>query len=159
MKVKNVEVRGQQIGVDVDNQGTFSAKVGDATVSADSLKDLIGKLERATKIEQARVSIQFSRWDDGAIKHGTVTGIHAANNNLLIKWDGVKGTSQEWRSGRWGEKTERFLRLTDVEEKQLLALYKAEEVATEAREEFEKRHAFDIGKELTKALSDAEVAA
>jgi hypothetical protein len=143
-----------QIGV--DEQGNFHVVVGESNFHDTTLNGLIEKIERATKIKAAKVEVKFhrlkaDRYDRESTKviSGVITGVHASNNNLLVKLEGGK-TEQESRYGHGND--EAFLRLKESEIAELESLQKAKLVAEYAVNTFLKAHAFDPRAEVNKAL-------
>lgn len=95
-----VEIRGKQLKVEVDDNGIFECQLDpDTHIRADSLEKLKARLLDATKRKEIRVSVPVYKYvKNEGLKSGTAIGIHAANGNVLIKWDGEKGVEQS----SWG---------------------------------------------------------
>jgi len=152
MKVTRYNSREQLVDIDVNEYGTFSATVDGVKLEAKSLEDLKPKIDRATKQEQARVAIPFVRYvkdswrkDGGKFKRGFITGLHASNSNLLVKFEGEKGSTQEYI----GE----YLKLTPEQEVEYQQLVLAAEAAAKLQDAFEKKHSFDGKEAVQKALA------
>lgn len=86
-KLKTVDVRGKQFEVEVTERGDFMATFDGAQVKSETLVGLIEKLEKATKGATIKVAVPLYRLGKNGIERGVATGIHAANGNVLIKWD------------------------------------------------------------------------
>lgn len=146
MKLKTIEVRGRKIDVHIDGSGEFAAEYNGQELAAANLNVLVEKLERAVK--SAKVSIPFIQWDGEKLRHGTATGIHYGNGNLLIKWDGEKGIEQVYgiHDALHPNLANEYAELCD-----------AVEDAEKRRKAFEDEHGFDDLKERVKAkLADAD---
>lgn len=149
MKLATVEIKGRKFDIEVTDRGEFNTTDDGNYIEANSLEELKGKLSKRMARESVRISIPFVRWEsdryngNGRIKKGNITGIHAANSNLLVKWDGEKGTDQD-RS--WGN-NEYF---NPEHGPELERLHKAVVQARAELEKFEKKHGFN-GREAVKA--------
>jgi hypothetical protein len=102
MKFGSVEVKGKKFDIEVGSDGKFGTNSDGSWLKADTLDQLKTKL--ATQISRAKLklSIPFCRWvAGGRLRKGIITGIHASNNNILVKFDDEKTTEQEdiWYSG------------------------------------------------------------
>lgn len=97
---KKIEVKGLKLEVSVNDNGEFVASLDGELVNAPSLDGLKKKIS-VRLAKQSRVSIPFVTWENEALRRGTITGIHASNNNILVTWE--DGThDQVYRWGRCG---------------------------------------------------------
>lgn len=125
------EIDGQKIPVYLNQNGEFFADVaqqtGRATVKAESVAELRKKLHTALRRGALRVSVpislfksdNYSRERSGPrVENGDLTGIHAANRNVLVKIDGKTEQLQSY-----GEKVLR--RLSDCEARNLVDAFNA----------------------------------
>lgn len=99
-----VEVAGQSYPVSINEEGEFLANLGveqGATqfVKAASYSELVKK---ARKIK-VPFALDFTEVTDYGPRNGTVTGIHATNRNLLVRWQ-HNGKSEQV-SGYYGSTT------------------------------------------------------
>lgn len=135
MKLKTIEVRGREIEVEVSESGVFFAEVDGERHDAPSLDLLRAKLIRATK--KVAISIPFIMWDEGKIRRGVCTGRHGSNRNLLVKWDGQKGSEQVsyWNSDAT---------LSPDHEAAYGLLCEEARRAKKTLEAFEKKHGLDL---------------
>ena len=150
-KLKQLEVKGKKFHVFVNDEGKFFADFDGEQVSADSLKQLTDKL--ASRIKHARrVSIPICMWEQrswseeaGRIRTGTILGIHASNNNLLVKFDDETKSEQV----SYGD----FFDPADADELKRLA--EAMDSAERAFNAFKEKHEIDA-KEKVRALLESE---
>lgn len=135
MKLKTIEVRGREIEVEVSELGVFFAKVDGTKYEAPSLELLRSKLTRATR--KVAIEIPFIMWNEGEIRRGVCTGRHGSNGNLLIKWDGQKGSEQMsyWKSDAV---------ITPDREADYVKLCEEADRAKKALAGFEKKHDLDL---------------
>lgn len=147
-----VQAAGQEYPVDVDEEtGIFSIYMGGdhGHIRADSLAELTRK---ARKIK-AKFELPFSRVSNDRVDHGKVTGLHATNGNLLVKWDTGKSEQIPAYSGYTSGS---MPRLTDEETAEVEALLKARNDAARALDAFLKPRQYDS---LKKAAQQAQTAA
>lgn len=112
-------VRDKTYKVEVDSRGTFYTRVGEddgsRQISAETLKGLEQKLTTATRIQTAKVALQFKRLGRKGTKSKysretyrgdetmpwevivvTVRGVNEHTGHLMVTWpDGVKGDDVE----------------------------------------------------------------
>lgn len=74
---------GKTYEVLVDEDGRFAFYSDSIYHRADTLEGL-RKLARRLK---AKFELPFTRVNAEGVRNGTVTGIHASNSNLLVRWD------------------------------------------------------------------------
>ena len=99
-KVKTIQVKGKSFDLTLTDEGEFQTNYQDEAVKAESVKSLVSLL--ATRISrEKRVNIRVAYWEKdswsdepGRLRTGAIIGIHGGNNNLLVKWDGAKGSEQ-----------------------------------------------------------------
>jgi hypothetical protein len=150
MKLTTINVRGQDFAVHVTDEGKFFSELDGARIDAASLDELRTKLARATLMRNKKLAIPIIEWHEGKMRRGVCTGRHAANQNLLVKWEGqAKGSEQ---TGRWNSDT--FIDPTV--EAEYAELCQADEAAGKACREFEKKHTVDVNKLVNEAYAAAE---
>ena len=153
-KFSATHIRGQKIDLYIDGDGKFSAEYDGEEYYAPSLEALTKKLNRATK---KPLSIPFYRWEQeygakaGKLRHGMIVGLHAANNNVLVKFDGEKGSEQD---RAWSNSS--FLKLTPDEATKYESMRKAYSALGEQIEEFEESHKFSGRKAAEEAIENLE---
>lgn len=87
-----VVAAGKEYPVEIsDDDGTFRANLGlvdgsSNIITAPSYEGLVKK----AKLVKTSFELPFTNITDDGVLHGTITGIHAGNGNLLVKWDGGK---------------------------------------------------------------------
>lgn len=147
MKYDNIEVKGKTFEVEVNSYGKFGTHFDGDYIQAESLAQLKTKLAGCISKER-RVAIPVVTWEDGMLRRGMLVGIHATNSNLLIRWEGEKGTSQvsHWRSDLYSPK----------HAEELARLGQASRTAREALEEFERRNKFYGREAVEKAIALAD---
>lgn len=145
---------GIEVEIMIDTNGSFHATIDTIAYQAESLEKLSERLEYATKTKKVKVAIEFHRWKEagrysqeaGKLAHGVITGIHAANGNLIVKFDGEKGIEQEYRSHL-------YLKLNDEQQAEYVRMQRALRAAQTELEKFEKKHGFDGIDAVNKALA------
>lgn len=152
MILKEIEIRGKKYRVGVSGYGTFECQIDPQTCLREkTLEVLEEKLKQATR-KMARVAVDVWRFDEKlGLLHGVATGIHAANRNLLINWDGKKGGEQHYRSSN------NFMSLTVEEAEQGKAIYQSLLQAQQVVDEFLDAHRFDLEEAIQEALNGAKV--
>lgn len=152
-KVKTAEVDGVRVDVMFNTEtGSFTAKTDNNDFKSTTLKGLLSALRQAKRQERAEVPVtRLGRgWlSDDEVKHGLCVGIHMGNGNFLFRWDGEKGSSQDY-----GGSVVR--RLTAEEVAEYKRLMKEKRQAEEAVEKFRKRVAINLKAELAKASGDGK---
>src|SRR5262245_32122129 len=113
VKVDTVEVKGRSYDMFYED-GHFIVDVGGeagevACKSVDLLRSHIAAL---TRRQATRVSVPFVSVRGGLFRRGVAVGRHAGTDNVLVKWEGEKGTAQE---SNW-DLRESIRPLTDAEE-------------------------------------------
>lgn len=144
MDLTEIEVKGKKFDVSVDERdGRFCANFDGFEVRAYTLAGLKSALAKRVSNSNVKTSIPFVRWENGKLRAGTITGIHASNRNLLVKWKEEKGTEQKY-SGYAN------LYITPEVADLYAALAKASEDAEKALDEFTEANSFD-GREAVRA--------
>lgn len=100
-------VRGQDFEIFTDDQGRWVAYIDSSPILADSRDKLRDALMKATKQAATKVAVPFIRVTtrqgrEVRIDHGTATGIHSANGNVLARF-GERGSEQLTHG--WGNVT------------------------------------------------------
>jgi len=154
MKLTSIEVKGKTFEVDVHQRdGRFSTEHGGDTVYATTLDELKTKLAGQISRSKVKLNIPFVRWETdkynngrkSRLVRGVVTGMHASNRNILVRFDGQKSTEQES-----GYNSEKHVRPEVADE--LLRLGAARDKANEEYDEFVREHSFDAREEIRKLL-------
>jgi hypothetical protein len=156
-----IEVRGTRYQVRVDDAGRWLAVYQDAMRASDTKEHLREQLLVLTKKAAAKVSVRFSRIDrkggysGGSLYNriGTATGIHQANGNVLARWDGAGGKSEQI--------TERYSSdyfvppLTDDEAAEIIRLTEAVSEAQNALSAYRKGRVTRLDDAVTQAIQEA----
>jgi VCBS repeat-containing protein len=152
MDFSSVTIRGQKFEVKVnENSGEFSAHLDGEWLHASSLQELKDRLTKATAPAKKHVSIPFHYWARDGLKHGVAIGIHGANDNLLVRWDG--DTKTEQMSG-WYSRGE-YLQLTDADVKKFGELEADLKRANEDMQRFVEKHSIKLREEVKAAIGKA----
>jgi hypothetical protein len=91
VKLTTEKIRGIEYEIEVDGHGNFFSVVDGQRLTATTFEILKKKMVEHTRARQANVKIPFIYWDDGwgedkgKIVKGTCIGIHAGNNNLIVR--------------------------------------------------------------------------
>jgi hypothetical protein len=147
IEVHPMEVRGQTFQVRVAEAGYFSAEYLDQDFTGDTREELREKLMRATKKNATQIAVHFEiRSGEGHVKTGTVTGVHAANGNMLITWgNGSKVQDHIYSAQR---------PLTKAERDEWDRLYRASKDANAALRAFEDRTKLNLREAVERALAE-----
>lgn len=103
--VHPIEVRGTKYEIEVDEAGRWHTIVGSERVTAESRSELKDKLLELSAKAAVKVAIPFTLMtSSGGVRRdrsparGVITGIHAGNGNMLVKWlsGWQAGTSTQW---------------------------------------------------------------
>ena len=98
----SVEKNGVTVEIFVDGRGNWKADHGGQAMHADTRDKLVEKISRATKQTTVKIALPFVQAEDKnrayatpgvRFKHGTATGLHSANGNVLVQWD--NGTKEQ----------------------------------------------------------------
>jgi hypothetical protein len=140
-KVKTIQVKGKAFDLTLTSEGEFQTNYKDEAVKAESVKRLVSLLANRISREQ-RVNIRIAYWEKdswndkpGRLRMGAIIGIHGGNGNLLVKWDGVKGSEQ------FGGNTNAFI--DPKQAKELERLGETLDKAQKALDDFKKKHSFN----------------
>ena len=157
MKYRTEEIRGEKFEIEIASDGRFFTVFDGETVYAESLKGLKEKLMNLTKQSQAKVKIDFWRWvedrwrtEKGELKHGVITGEHAGNSNVMIKFDGESAEQDR------GWNSDDYLKLDAGEQKQYVKLHRDLEALKKQIEKFEDEHKFDPREAIREAVKRVE---
>jgi len=104
-KLKDVEIRGELVGIWVSQGGEFAAfkdgtdREKDPATSdhwnrlstASRLDELLEKLKVALRVRQKELAVPFVRLKNGVIERGVIRGIHQKSRDFLVTVDGKKG--------------------------------------------------------------------
>lgn len=155
-----IEVRGQQMKVQVTDSGTWVADFAGKEWGAPTKDELRAVLMRATAKQAKRVSVLFDRlsYNLGGrvpqIRRYKAVGIHQGNGNLLI---------QEEIAGEFGgaeQDTSRYSTtnlkpLDSTQRTTYLNRLAAQRVANDAVAQFEKDHGLKLREAVEAALEEA----
>ena len=151
VKIKTLKVRDREFEVYVDSAGYFCVDFDGETIEKPTLEDLKSRLMDLTKQKAGKIAIEFYRWvedrwndEKAKLKHGVITGLHAANDNVMVRFDGEKAE----QDSRYYNSDSSFLRLTKEEVNQYIKLRKALEAAKKVLTDFEEAHTFDAKEEV-----------
>lgn len=107
-----IPVRGKEYTVEVNVHATdegasasFSAKIGDAEIYAETLDKLRDKLMAETRRQAVKISIPFERLGQTRIGgwqvvRGTLTGIHARTREILYRDESGKADTMQRYASR-----------------------------------------------------------
>jgi hypothetical protein len=145
-----LEVRGAEYKVEVDGRGRFSTEVGDQHYNAESLDKLRDKVVRATR--QSNLDIRFARPNaDGTVRYGIVTGIHAAQRALMVRWnDGKREIIQSYNA------TDMLQPISYEQARGYSDLVRVAEVATTEVRRFRDEHKLNAWTEANEAANDRQ---
>lgn len=156
MKIAQVKIRGRNYDVHVDSCGKFTAEIEkDVQLNDLTLEGLKAKITHATRPQANKINIPFFRWRNGKVAAGAVTGIHASNKHMLVRWEGEKGVEQEYS---WGSSDKgKYMRLNQGEIVVYKELMESMNSLQAKIEKFEQTHWFDMKKELNKKEAEGAV--
>lgn len=159
-RVKTMKLKGTMIDIEVDDSGKFWGQFGGEWYHDDTLKRVEQRLQNAAKVSTADVKIPFtgivwgeSDHDPTAIEvhEGVGVGIHAGNNNLLVRWAKDPDKTDQLRSYSIRD-TYRF---TKSERKTLVELTKAYAQAHKALKKFLESKEFSLRDALEAEIKKA----
>jgi hypothetical protein len=103
MKYSTENIRGIDYEIEVDHRGQFICKADGDDLEDVTFEGLKKKLMEHSRTKQKNINIPFIFWSDDfgheeKIQRGICVGLHAGNNNLLVKL-GSGGVQQlaSWR--------------------------------------------------------------
>ena len=152
MKFDTIRIAAITFEVEVDRQGQFWTNVDGGRVAAPSFDLLKKALIKHAAEARKNISIPFVCWEkdwndeNGKLVHGVCVGIHAGNNNLLVKYQGDKAAQQL----AYTRRSNNFVAPEHAYE--LEKLEKAVETITKARDKFVEDHHIDLREAVEKAL-------
>lgn len=155
-----VEVRGTNYPVYADARGTLGAVMGGTEYVGSSMDTLRTYMMAASRRQQVKVSVPFSKLITGTydperatVQHGVATGIHASSGNVLIRWQDGKTEQASGYSGYMQP-------LSQDESSEYIRLHQAKAAANKALSQFEEAHELRSGKNgQSKGLPNAVRAA
>ena len=130
---KTVKVLGKEYPVMLDNNAGFVVQLGEGNELRDATFSELWL--KAGQYKDARFSLPFTTADN---KNGTVTGFHASNGNLLIRWDNGR-TEQTYGF------TDAMPRLSDADAAEFTRLFEAHRAAWRKVRQFVETHKFPDG--------------
>jgi len=149
MKFTTEKIRGIEYNIEISAEGSFFCTVEGAEIKATTLDALKKKLTEHSRAKQKNISVQFVYWDDndeiGKLRKGICVGIHAGNNNLLVRFAGDNRVEQ---FTIWWYKT----CFSPKDAAQLEKLQKAVKAAQNALEEFRSENSINLRNLVQKEL-------
>jgi hypothetical protein len=146
--------KGVTVAIEVDGDGFWHAKVGNEYLKEETRDKLSNKIATAAKKATVNVSIPFSQLSSGQgygyqdnyirVRSGVATGIHSANGNVLVTWEG--GTKEQLKSG--GNIS---VPLDEAEKGEFLKLANEAKAARAALLSFIQSHELNLRDEITEA--------
>lgn len=151
MKLLMETIKGKKFEIHVGDDGRFFSVDDGSRTEADTLAGLKTKLASGMRRAAVKVEIPVVWWNNGKLKRGMFTGIHARNQNLLLRED--DGKSEQISS--W-EGSKKYFPPEHAE--QLAELSAASVAAANALEAFTDKYSFDIRYEIKKIVETCEAA-
>jgi hypothetical protein len=156
-----VEVNGQKYPVTINEEGEFIANLGLLEGSSQIIRaKSYAELKRLTRKVKVSFALEFTEVTPNTTRNGTVTGIHAANGNILVRWEPetiagrpVPAKTEQlpgWQSGRF------LPRLSEQDTEAVRFLIAERNRAVRELDNFTAPRAF---KSLSQAARDAQAAA
>lgn len=161
-KVTQKVVRGVLRDIYVDEKGIFYSMLDGDRVTGQTMEVLVTRLTQATAPERKNLNIKFCRLmyreksgEKPQIWHGTITGKHATNNNMLIRFEETKGSQQESTFSFGRRRDENFLCvMSKADEAEILdAVLKEQEAKNRVEKLIHKHGNFDPVHLLKEALT------
>lgn len=157
--IQTEKVRGIEFKFYVNGVGHFYVDYDGDEVTNPTLEGLKKRLLDLTKQRTANLAIDFWRWEEadrwerkagerGKLRHGIITGLHASNQNLLIKMDGEKAEQDSsYHGGGHGG----HLKLTKDEQADFIKMKRQQENLEDQITAFVEAHKFDAKKAVREA--------
>jgi transcriptional regulator of met regulon len=156
-----VEVNGQKYPVTINEEGEFIANLGLLGGSSQIIKaGSYAELKKKVRKVKVSFALEFTEVMPNTTRNGTITGIHATNNNLLVRWEPemiagrpVPAKTEQlpgWQSGKF------LPRLSEQDTEAVRFLIAERNRAARELENFTKPRAFTS---LSQAARDAQAAA
>lgn len=153
-----IRVRNQEFDIQSNYDHTLlKAEVEGQDIAASTLPLLIKDITRLLEVPRAAVPVMTLMTPDSwmnktgkiVFRKGILTGVHAGNNNLLIKWDGSKTASQSSSIG-----SDVFKNLTPEQQSKLQRLFDIKKAAAEEWERERRKYIINEteGRRLIKAF-------
>ena len=96
-RITPITVRGTDVPVSVDSDGTFSALYAGQKFEADSVKALRTKLVATTRDLKVAIPITLFDEHDGKFRDGTIIAISArSNRTVIVQWADKPNPSDEY---------------------------------------------------------------
>ena len=93
-----IEHAGRKLPVMLDPEGTFHVLVDGDRISAGSYEEL----QKTVRKIKVKFELPFTQVSTTGVRNGTITGIHAVNGNLLVRWSNGE-TEQVYSYSSHGE--------------------------------------------------------
>jgi hypothetical protein len=151
---KTEEIRGVKYEIHVDDKGRFCIQIDGDWIKAPTFESLKKRLSEIGRVKQKNIAIPFVYWekdyhDKGKILRGVCVGIHAGNNNLLVKYGNEKTAQQlsTWRMEPC---------LDPKHADRLETLNRAVTAAEKALEDFVEKNKLDLPKMVAEIIGKEE---
>lgn len=154
MKLTTIKVREHTFDVDVSTSGVFSAKYNDRTYRESTIDKLHEALMKATKRARAKVELPVTELVSRHARHATFTGMHGGTGNIMLRYDGSKG-SVDTKSSYNGNL---YKRMTDEQVAEYQRLFDVRKAASDALSAFLTAFKVDTFKVWREAEKTAEAA-
>jgi hypothetical protein len=157
-----VEVNGQKYPVTINEEGEFIANLGVLEGSSQIIRaKSYAELKKLTRKAKVSFELEFTEVTPNTTRNGTITGIHASNGNILVRWEPetIAGRRQApakteqlpgWQGGKF------MPRLSEQDNEALRFLIAERNRAARELDNFTAPRAF---KSLSQAARDAQAAA
>lgn len=153
MKVRTETINGREFDIILEDSGKFSAKLdAENTVRSETLEGLLKILKSKSRRAAAKLNIPVLKAEGGGFGYGenrltpvTLTGLHGGTENIMF----LNGRGKSEQARGWGD--EFYKAETDV--KEFARLVKADNDASAALAEFQRRHKIDAKKVVEAELA------
>jgi hypothetical protein len=152
MKIRDAQIAGQKVVLNVDRHGKFYASVFGENIEAGTIEALTSKLRSKMAVKKAKVAVRLTQCKAGTARDLTVTGLHAGNGRLMATYDDTKRPAD---LGRFYFAQELVMRLTPQEAKTYEQLHAARVKAERALDAFFYQRKIDPKKVVEKAIEQA----
>lgn len=155
-----IEANGQQVPVQVNDDGQFHADFGGKRYTAPTKDKLAPKLRAASKAHAVEVAVPFIHDRGRGIVRGVATGLHSGNGNLLVRWPNGEKAQLTNFAAYPGTRCDLLADMPDDQIARWTELRKAVDDANTALYEFTKQWTLDpkaaVRAEIDKATKEAE---
>lgn len=157
---------GSAVPIYVTDQGQWVAQVGEKVITDWQRSGLLAQIDKLTKRKVVKVSIPITRverraaYQGGGLvrRDGVLTGVHSANDNVLVTWtingremkEQITGGGQSKNDGMY------FERLTKEQGDELAKLVAAKAAADKAYRDFVNEHGVSVKERVLAELDNAK---